>query len=78
MITVTFYGLLRLDSGLRQVQVEASDLRQLRQALLTTCPTLTKDRLRGCVMLVNGIPANKRTKLKDGYQVSLLSPVAGG
>ena len=30
------------------------------------------------VLLVNGKPANRFTKLKDGDQVMLMPPVAGG
>ena len=34
--------------------------------------------LNGCVILVNGKAANKRSKLTDGDTVVLMSPVAGG
>ena len=34
--------------------------------------------LNGCVILVNGKTANKRSKLTDGDTVVLMSPVAGG
>jgi len=78
MITVKLYGLLRLDTGLRELQLEAADIRQLKQALLHASERMTPQILDGCVILVNGTPAGKRTKLNDGDRVTLLSPVAGG
>ena len=39
---------------------------------------ITKETLRGCVILCNGAPCKNWTKLKDGDQVTLLPPVAGG
>lgn len=78
MITVQFFGLLRLDTGLRELQVEAANIRQLKEAILLATDRITKEKLRGCVILVNGAPCKSWTKLKDGDQVTLLPPVAGG
>ena len=44
---------------------------------LAGCGIDRKD-LNGCVILVNGNSANKRSKLTDGDAVVLMSPVAGG
>ena len=44
---------------------------------LTSCGIDRRD-LNGCVILVNGNSANKRSKLTDGDTVVLMSPVAGG
>ena len=78
MITVKLFGLLRLDTGLRELQVEAVNIRQLKEAILLATDRITKEKLRGCVILVNGAPCKSWTKLKDGDQVTLLPPVAGG
>ena len=78
MITVKLFGLLRLDTGLRELQVEAANIRQLTEAILLATDRITKEKLRGCVILVNGAPCKSWTKLKDGDQVTLLPPVAGG
>ena len=78
MITVKLFGLLRLDTGLRELQVEAANLRQLKRAILCATDRITPEKLRGCVILVNGAPCKSWTKLKDGDQVTLLPPVAGG
>ena len=76
MITVKLYGLLRLDSGIREKQLEAKNVKEVLDAL-AAFGIPGKD-LDGCVILVNGSSANKRTKLKNGDQVVLMSPVAGG
>ena len=44
---------------------------------LAACGIDCKD-LNGCVILINGNTANKRSKLTDGDTVVLMSPVAGG
>jgi len=76
MITVKLYGLLRLDSGIKQMQLEASTVRQVLDALQES--GIPRKDLDGCVILVNGNGAKKRTKLNDGDTVVLMSPVAGG
>ena len=76
MITVKMYGLLRLDSGIRERQMEADTVRDVYDRL--TELGLGRRALDGCVILVNGKPAGKRQKLQDGDTVQLLPPVAGG
>ena len=78
MITVKLFGLLRLDTGLRELQVEAANVKQLKNEILRATDRITKEKLSGCVILVNGAPCKSWTKLKDGDQVTLLPPVAGG
>ena len=78
MITVKLFGLLRLDTGLRELQVEAATIRQLKHAILRETDRITPEKLRSCVILVNGTPCKNWTKLNDGDQVTLLPPVAGG
>ena len=76
MITVKLYGLLRLDYGIKEKQLEASAVKEALDAL-ADCGIPRKE-LNGCVILVNGKSANKRNKLTDGDTVVLMSPVAGG
>ena len=76
MITVRLYGLLRLDSGIKERQMEAGSVKEVFTQLLRL--GLSKQALEGCVILVNGKPGNKRQKLNDGDVVQMLSPVAGG
>ena len=76
MITVRFYGLLRLDSGMKEQQLEADTVKEVFTQL--TQLGLRKKELDGCVILVNGKPAGKKQKLNNGDTVQLMSPVAGG
>ena len=76
MITVKLYGLLRIESGIKEKQLEAADVKAVLEQL-AHCGIDRKD-LNGCVILVNGTGANKRSKLTDGDTVVLMSPVAGG
>ncbi|MBR4290954.1 MAG: MoaD/ThiS family protein [Oscillospiraceae bacterium] len=76
MITVKLYGLLRIESGIREKQVEAKTVKEVLQQL-ADCGIPAKD-LDGCVIIVNGSNANKKRKLTDGDTVVLMSPVAGG
>ena len=76
MITVKLFGLLRLDSGIREKQLEAKTVKDVLTAL-EHCGIPKKD-LDSCIVLVEGKNAGKRTKLQDGDTVVLMSPVAGG
>jgi len=76
MITVKLYGLLRIESGIREKQLEATNIKEILQSL-SECG-IPKKNLDGCIILVNGQGANKRSKLTDGDTVVLMSPVAGG
>lgn len=76
MITVKLYGLLRIESGIREKQTEASTVKQVLDEL-ADCG-IPRKRLDGCVVLINGKNATRRSKLTDGDTVVLMSPVAGG
>ncbi len=76
MITVKLYGLLRLDSGIREQRVEAETMKDVFAALESA--GIPRRKLEGCVILINGKPAKKRAMLNDGDVVQLLPPVAGG
>ena len=76
MITVKLYGLLRIESGIKQMQLEA---RSVNEVLVTLADRgISQKDLNGCVILINGASARKHTKLHDGDLVVLMSPVAGG
>ena len=46
--------------------------------LLLETDRISKKDLNGCVIMINGKQGSRHSKLKDGDQVVLLSPVAGG
>ena len=76
MITVKLYGLLRIESGIKEKQLEAATVAEVLDAL-AECG-IPRRELKGCVILLDGKSASKRTKLKNGDTVILMSPVAGG
>ena len=76
MIKVKLYGLLRLESGIKEKQIEATTVKEVL-GFLADYGIPQKD-LNSCLILVNGKGANKRSKLADGDTVVLMSPVAGG
>ena len=76
MITVKLYGLLRLDSGIRERTLNAQNVKEVYEELAKL--GIDRKSLDGCAVLVNGKPAKKRTMLNDGDVVQLLPPVAGG
>ena len=78
MITVKFYGLLRLDAGIRELNVEAASVTELYARVAEKTDRITRKDLEGCVLLVNGKVCGRRTKLADGDVVQLMSPVSGG
>ena len=76
MITVKLFGLLRIESGIKQMQVEAASIKDVLKALADH--GISPEDLNSCVILINGSNATKRSKLQDGDTVVLMSPVAGG
>ena len=76
MITVKLYGLLRLNSGIKELSADATSLRELTKHL--EAKGLSASELSGCNVIINGKPAGKRTPLKDGDIVQFFPPVAGG
>ena len=76
MITVKLYGLLRIESGIRERQVEAASVREVLQDLLMQ--GIPQKDLNGCIILINGKPGNRRSLVHNGDVVVLMSPVAGG
>jgi len=80
MITIKLYGLIREQSGHKQLQVEAATVRGvMAQASLQG---IDKKLFRQAIIFVNGeqISGINRFayKLKDGDELSLLSALSGG
>lgn len=85
MIKVKLLGLFRLDTGIKEIDVEAvKTVKELYPLLLQEAKkvnpttTITSKDIDGCIVLVNGVQSKKTTKIKDGDEVYLMSPVCGG
>lgn len=84
MVHVKLFGLLRLDTGLKELNAQAATVGDLYPILLAEAKrikpstTVTEKDVDGCVILINGKQGKKSSRLKDGDQVLLMSPVCGG
>lgn len=76
MITVKLYGLLRINSGIKERKIEAASMKDVWNDLIAQ--GISKKDLNGCIILINQKSASKRSLLTDGDVVQLMSPVAGG
>jgi len=84
MITVKLFGVLRLDCGIKELRLEASDVRELYKKLLgeirsaDPASRVTAKDLEGCIVVINGVEGKKNSRLAQGDTVMLMSPVCGG
>ena len=84
MVHVKLFGLLRLDTGLKELTAEADSVRALYPVLLAEArranpaTTITAADIDGCIAVINGKQGKKSSRLTDGDEVWLMSPVCGG
>ena len=84
MVHVKLFGLFRLDTGLKELSAEAADVRALYPVLLEAArradpeTKITKADIDGCIVIINGRQGKKTSRLSDGDEVWLMSPVCGG
>lgn len=84
MIQVKLFGLLRLDTGLKEMHVNAGTVKDLYPLILreakklNPATTVSAKDIDGCIVVVNNVQKNKHARLKDGDVVMLMSPVCGG
>lgn len=83
-VNVKLLGLFRLDTGLHELEADATRVRDLYPALLAKArevnpqTTITSADIDGCIVLINGVQCKKSAKLAEGDTVYLMSPVCGG
>ena len=84
MVNVKLFGLFRLDTGIKEMNCEASSVKDLYPQLLAEAKrvnpktTITAKDIDGCIVVINGVQSKKTAALRDGDQVMLMSPVCGG
>ena len=84
MVKVKLFGLFRLDTGIKEVELEALSVSGLYPLLLDEAKRVKPDTkvtskdIDGCIVVINGVQSKKTSKLKDGDEVMLMSPVCGG
>lgn len=84
MVLVKVFGLLRLDTGIKEMEADATRVSELYPLLLAEAKRLkpatkvTAKDIDGCIVVVNDKQTGKNASLKDGDTVMLMSPVCGG
>lgn len=82
MVKVKFFGLLRLDIKLKEIEVEANSVKELLFAVAEKTQVFSAKELKGYLIYVNGTLSTKlkgyRTKLCDGDTVIMMNPASGG
>ena len=82
MVNVKLFGLLRIDSGIKEFTSQAVNVKELYAELIQLSAKqgniITEKNIKSCAVLVNGQQADRNKKLKDGDQVVFMSMVAGG
>ena len=84
MIKVKIFGLLRMDTGLKELWLEGEKVKDLYPRILAEAKKQNpgtkigaKD-IDGCIIMINGVQGKKSSTLCDGDTVMLMSPVCGG
>lgn len=84
MVKVKLFGLFRLDTGLKELELEAGSVKELYPVLLERAreskpdTKITAADLKGCIVVINGVQSKQSSRLHDGDTVMLMSPVCGG
>ncbi len=84
MVKVKLFGLFRLDTGLRELEADVKTVKELYAVLLTEAKKAKPDTkvtakdIDGCIVMINGKAGKKSSRLSDGDEVTLMSPVCGG
>jgi len=84
MITVRVYGVLRLDSGVKELKTEAKTVPEVFKAVYEesrrikpdSCVTLKT--VKGCMVIVNGKKVKNNADLRDGDELMLVPSSGGG
>ncbi len=84
MVQIKLFGLIRLDTGLKELRADVSSVKEIYPLLLrearraNPATKISAKDIDGCIVLVNSVQTGKHAKLKDGDTVMLMSPVCGG
>ena len=83
-VHVKVLGMVRLNTGLHELDAEAKHVHDLFPLLLKEArkakpdTTVTKADLEGCIVLINQKQSKKDARLSNGDTVYLMTPVVGG
>ena len=82
MIKLKLYGLFRLDTGIKEIELDAQRPEDifpaLNACLAESGKSIGNKKLENFIVTVNGKPVNGKVRFEDGDEVSLFTAVAGG
>lgn len=82
VINVKFYGMIRLNSRISEISLEAKNIEELILLIDKKIDQLHAIDLKNCIIVVNGVNMCKlkrlKTPLEKGDEVIFLSPASGG
>lgn len=84
MVSVKLFGTFRLDSGIKELELDISSIKKLLPLIMDEVKRrdpeteLTIKDLKGCIFSLNGKQVGINSKLKDGDELYLVPAVAGG
>lgn len=84
MVTVKLFGTFRLDSGIKELDVDAATVKDALPLIMDEVmkkdpkTNLTMKDLKGCIVSRNGKQIKLRDKLNDGDVLYLVPAVGGG
>lgn len=84
MVTVKLFGTFRIDSGIKELQVDAECVKDIFPIVMNEVrrrdpnTTLTLKDLKGCLVSRGGRQISLKTKLNDGDELYLVPAVGGG
>ena len=84
MVKVKLFGTLQLDTGVKELDVEAKSVQDLYAPVYEAVkaknenPAVSLKDLKDCIVAVNGKKTNRHAKLHDGDVVYIMTAVAGG
>ena len=84
MVTVKLFGTFRLDSGIKELTVDAAVVKDILPLIMDEVirkdpdTKLTMKDLKGCIVSRNGKQIKMNTKLDDGDVLYLVPAVGGG
>ena len=82
MVTVKFFGMIRIHSNVKTIEVAEGTIKEIIEEIVTKCPQVEKTLLLQSIIMLNKVQltGNKRLKqlLKTGDELVFLSPASGG
>lgn len=82
MIRVRLFGFIRSQAGISSTEIDAGSVDAALRLISSKCDNISLDVMKNSLIFVNSVNISDlkmfKTVLKDGDEVMILSPTAGG